>query len=332
LIHFGCDIPLDSPTTPAHPPALDAGASLEGYQLLKKIVAAALMVAMPVSALAGDKIAVRPIQVGLQTARYHQGMATVEMPTSDATLDITPLGFDHGGLIFGVAIFNASNRPANIDVGDISVRVGDEQLRVLTADELIKKAKNRAMWATLAVALAAGVAAGAAASQRDYYRSSYSTPRGTYRWTYSAPSASGQLAAAASVAAGTYGVVQIQNQLDQTISGIGDRALQLTTIDPGESYAAKIVLTRPKKAKWPQVLHMVIRWNGKDYPFDFDVGSSKRPTPVFADVQVPDAIGAGVPTPGPASGAAPAASPLREAKPIDHVPPSAPTAATTPTT
>lgn len=259
--------------------------------MLKKVLAAALMVAMPASAIAGDKIVVRPMQVGLQTARYRQGVATVEMSTSDATIDVTPLGFDHGGLTFGVAIFNAAARPANIDVGNIAVRAGDEQLRVLTADELIKKAKNRAMWAQIAIAAAAGLAAGVSASQRDYYRGSYATPRGIYRWSYSAPSAAGQVAAAASVAAGAYGVVQIQNQLDQTIAGIGDRALQLTTVDPGESYAAKIVLTRTKTTKWPQVVHMVIRWNGRDYPFDFDVGNSKRPTPVFADVQVPDAIG-----------------------------------------
>ena len=266
------------------------------------------MVALPTSAFAGDKVVVRPIQVGLQTARYDRGISTVEMSTSDATIDVTPLGFDHGGLTFSVAVFNASKRPANIDVTDIGVRTDSETLRVLTADELIKKAQGRATWAAIAVGLAAGLGAAAASSQRDYYRGSMSTPRGNYRWTYSAPSAGGQIAAAAYIAGGAYGMSQIQSQLSATVAGIGQNALQLTTVDPGESYAGRIVLTRAKNKKWPQVLHMLIRWNGKDYPFDFDVGSSKRPAPVFADVTVPDAIGE-APAPASASPSTPAAAP-----------------------
>jgi hypothetical protein len=264
---------------------------MSGGAKLKKVMMATLMVALPSAAIAGDKVAVRPMQVGLETVRYRQGVATVEMATSDATIDVTPLGFDHGGLTFGVAIFNADAKPANVDVTNILANVGDETLRPLTANELAQKAKTRAMWASIAVAAFSGIAAAAASSSRDYYRGSYSTPRGTYRWTYSAPSASGQVAAAAYVAGGAYGISRIQSQLDRTLEGIGNNAFQLTTIDPGESYAGRIVMTKPKKAKWPQVVHLVIRWNGRDYPFDFDVGNSNRPVPVFADVAVPDAIG-----------------------------------------
>lgn len=285
------------------------------------------MVALPSTAIAGDKVAVRPIQVGLETARYRQGVATVEMATSDATIDVTPLGFDHGGLTFGVAIFNAAEKPANVDVTNIMANVGGETLRPLTANELEQKAKTRAMWASIAVAALSGLAAAAASSSRDYYRGSYSTPRGTYRWTYSAPSASGQVAAAAYVAGGAYGISRIQGQLDRTLEGIGNNAFQLTTIDPGESYAGRIVMTKPKKAKWPQVVHMVIRWNGRDYPFDFDAGSSNRPAPIFADVAVPDAIGT-----MPANSDAPAAlAPPSPLQPAVSVGPPAAKPATVPT-
>jgi hypothetical protein len=248
------------------------------------------------------------------------------MSTSDATIDVTPLGFDHGGLAFGVAIFNASRHSANIDVTDITARIDGETLRVLTEAELVKRAQHRAMWAALAVTLVAGVGAAASASQRDHYYGSMSTPHGNYHWAYSAPSTGGQVAAAAYTAGGIYGVSQIQKQLGETVAGIGQNALQLTTVDPGQSYAGKIVLTKAKNNKWPQIVHLMIHWNGRDYPFDFDVGSDKRPAPKFADVEVPEAIGE-----APAPVAAPAAPVSAVAAPAVAQAASAPASAPLPT-
>lgn len=254
-----------------------------------KLIAAAMMLAVPSVAIA-ESIAVRPIQVGLQSLRYQRGISTVSMSTDSGTIEITPLPLDHGGLAFEIAVFNAGGAPAIIDISNIDVSTDAEKLRLLSAAELIKKAKSRAMWAQIGIALATGLAAGVEANQRDYYRGSYSTPRGTYRWTYSAPSTSGQIAAAATTAAGGYAIVRVQEQLDRTRAGIGENALQTTTVDPGESYAAKFVLTRMKIKKWPQTLRMMVRWNGKEYPFAFDMGPFTRPVPVFAPIPQPAVV------------------------------------------
>lgn len=241
----------------------------------------------PLPAFAGESIVVRPMQVGEQTIRYRQGVGTVEQITPDAVVDVTPLGFDHGALTFALSIFNASSRAANIDITDVSGDIGGEQLRLRSTEELIKMAKSRAMWSQIGVALLAGAAAGVAASQQDQSSAALYTPRGTYRYTYSQPSVAGQIAAVGATVGGVYAIDQIQKDLDATLGQLGDGTLQLNTIDPGHGFAARLVFVKPKKAPWPQVLHMTVRFNGAAYNFDMDIGKSGRPVPVFAPITTP---------------------------------------------
>src|SRR3546814_15278403 len=87
--------------------------------------------------------------------------------------------------------------PANIDITNFSVQAGEQSLAVFSRHDLEKKAKNRAMWTQIGIAALGGLAAAGAASQRDTYRSSFYTPRGSFHGYYSAPSAIGQIQAAA---------------------------------------------------------------------------------------------------------------------------------------
>lgn len=256
-----------------------------------RLVAVTMMLWLPAATIAGTPVAVRPVQTGLDTLRYDRGIATVDLATDSGAVQVSPLGFDHGGLMFSVAVFNAGDRPATIDVTDISVAAGSEVLRVLTADELVKKAQNRAMWTQIGIALLTGVAAGLQASQRDTYRGRYRGSNGqTYRWRYSVPSASGQIGAAVTVATGAYAISRVQDQLDRTRDGIGANALQVTTIDPGESYGGRIVLTKIRKRASGQIVRMTIHWNGKDYPLAFEVGGT-GPAPLFRAAAVAATIG-----------------------------------------
>ena len=188
---------------------------------------------------------------------------------------------DHGSLAFNVAVYNDASQSANVDVGSFSLTSEGVAVAALSVDELERKAKNRATWATVGLALAGGLGAAAAASQRDHYRSTLYTPHGAYRYTYSAPSTAGQIQAAAIAGGTAYGVVSIQRQLDQTLNDLGDQIVQMSTVDPHESYAGKIVFNKVKLPKLPAQVTMVVDWNGQKYPFTFQIAKAGTPAPPF---------------------------------------------------
>ena len=232
-------------------------------------------------AIAGPNWAVQPIQAGQETVRFNQGVPTLDLELKDGVVQVTPLGIDHGSLAFGVAVYNDSRQPANFGIENVAASTGGGSLRAFTKDELERQAKNRATWTQIGLAFLGAAAATAAASQRSYYRSTYVTPRGTYRSYWSMPSAVGQVQATA-IAAGTgYGLVAVQNQLDRTVETLGDEIVQLTTIDPGESYAGRIILQKFSPKSLPSQLVLTVNWNGESYSFTFQVAKPGTPPPPF---------------------------------------------------
>jgi hypothetical protein len=242
----------------------------------------ALLAFVPQQALAGPAYLVQPIPAGAETVRFEQGVPTLDLEGPNGAVQVTPLPLDHGSLSFAIAVYNSGQAPANIDVSNIVVTTGEQQLAVFTREELESKAKNRAMWQSIALAAVGGLAAAAAASQRDTYRHTFVTPRGTYRSTYSAPSAAGQVAAVGLVAGTGVGIASIQKQLDETRAALGAEIVQTTTVDPGESYAGRIVVAKIKtKPKLPQKVSFVVNWNGHAYPFAFQLAKKGTPQPAF---------------------------------------------------
>jgi hypothetical protein len=190
---------------------------------------------------------------------------------------------DHGNLSFGIAFYNDSRRTANVGIENISVQFGSAPVKVFTRDDLERKAENRAMWASIAVAVAGGVAAGAAASQRDTYQGTMVTPHGTYQSYWSGPSSAGQIQAAALAAGTGYGIVSINNQLDNTLQALGEEVIQLTTFDPGRSYAGRVVIDKIRPKTLPAQVSLSITWNGETYPFTFQIAKPGTPAPVFTE-------------------------------------------------
>lgn len=234
-------------------------------------------------ALAKPKFVVQPVQVGNETVRFEQGEATVELYSERGSVQIQPLPTDHGSLAFYVGIFNAGDQPANIDITNFTVRAGSQPLPVFSRQELEKKAKNRAMWTQIGLVAVGGLAAAGAASQRDTYRSTLYTPRGVYRGYYSAPSTAGQIQAAAITAGTGYAVYKVQEQLDRTRQELANSVVQLTTVDPGESYGGKIVVAKIKDKKLPKEVTVELNWNGEIYPFHFRLAKPGTPQPVFTN-------------------------------------------------
>ena len=256
-------------------------------------------------ARAKDRFVIQPVQVGAETVRYDQGVATVELFNRQGSVQIQPLPIDHGSLAFFVGVYNAGPQPANIDIGNFSVRAGDQSLAVFSRLELEKKAKNRAMWSQIGIAALGGLAAAGAASQRDHYYGTLYTPRGgVYRTHYSAPSTFGQVQAAAITAGTGYAIYDIQQRLDRTRAELADTVVQLSTVDPDRSYGGKIVLAKIKDKTLPQLVTIDLDWNGERYPFAFRLVKPGTPAPAFTITQPVDD-----PAPAPASSAGPAEAP-----------------------
>jgi len=247
---------------------------------ITKGVAALICFSMSTQALAGQAV-VHPVQIGKETARFDQGEVTLDLEGKNGVIQVSPLGWDHGGLVFSVAVYNDSDAPSNFDIDNVSVTAGSQSLTVFSREELEKKAKNRAMWTQIGLAALGGVAAAAAASQRDHYRATFVTPRGVYRSYFSAPSASGQVAAAASIGAAGVGIATVQRNLDETRAALRDEIIQRTTVDPHSFYAGRIVLDKIKSRNLPQDVRLTVRWNGEEYPFGFQVAKSGTQAPPF---------------------------------------------------
>lgn len=251
-------------------------------QKFRTIVAAVALVAVSGQAMAGPIL--QPTPVGKETIRYFQGVPTLDLQRERGAVQITPLPMDHGSYAFSIAVLNKGPNSANIDVANIDVESGGAHYTVFSRSDLERKAKSRAMWASIALAAAGGLAAAAAASSTDTYRATTYTPRGTYRTIIQMPSANGQVAAAAAVAGTGAGIYAIQNQLDRTREALGATTMQMTTVDPQDSYAGRIVLAKIKQSALPQRVNIVVNWNGETYAFGFQLAKKGTPQPVFDNI------------------------------------------------
>jgi hypothetical protein len=237
--------------------------------------------ALSAPAVAAPKVVIQPVQQANESIRYNHGAPTVDIFSQGGSVQVRPAPMDHGSLAFNIAVFNDGTQSANIDVSNFSLTSQDTTVGAFSVDTLEKKAKSRAAWSQVGLALAGGLSAAAAASQRDTYRSTFHTPRGVYRSYYSAPSTVGQIQAAAIVAGTGVGIAAIQNRLDRTLDELGEQIIQMSTVDPHESYAGKIVFEKVKLAKLPMQVTVVVDWNGQKYPFTFQIAKPGTPAPPF---------------------------------------------------
>lgn len=266
---------------------------------IMKYAAALAALAIGQSAFAGPVL--YPVQVGQETARFDRGQPTVTLTLAHGAIQLRPRPMDHGSVAFDIAVFNDGTAPANFDIVNVEATANGIVLRPFSLVELEKKAKNRAMWSQIGVALVAGAAAYSAASMRDTYRSTLYTPHGVYRGYYRSPSAAGQVLAAGAIAGGVVASVSIEEQLRRTLDGMQDNIVQVTTIDPGDSYAGMIVLQKVAKPKLPQRVDLRINWNGEVYPFALLVAKEGTPMPEFKAITPPAPMASPAPpTPAPA--------------------------------
>lgn len=249
------------------------------------VLLAAAMTAAP--AQAQSNLISQPVQVGDEAIRYTRGQASVIDHADTGSIQVRPAPMDHGSLVYGVAVLNTGRVPANVDVSNFSLIVNGKTYRAFTVTELTSRAKNRATWSKIGLGLLGGLAAGAAAAQRDTYVGTFRTPRATYTSVYTTPSISGQIAAGATIGATTAGLYAIQNALDQTLDALNEDVIQLTTVDPGESYGGAVFFEKVSIPKLPAEAEFVADWNGHEYRLKFQIAKPGTPAPPFRPVELP---------------------------------------------
>ncbi len=256
-----------------------------------------------------------PVQSPPATVRYDNGSPTTDLEQRNGAVQVTPLQFNEDGrLVFAVAAFNYSGQSVNFGIENIEARTSqNKNLRIYSVDDLAREARNKAIAADVALVILGAVAAAASeAAAHQSYRSTYYTPHGVYRYkaTFYNP---GQAAEgiAASSAATSAGIYAVHRTLNETIARIGESMLQTTTVDPGESVGGRVVVKRAGGAYPPEVA-MVIRWNGDQFPFRFqlrrldDIPAVPEETEMPAEVATPaddsasPDLSAAVPAPKPA--------------------------------
>jgi hypothetical protein len=258
-------------------------------RVLIGISISAMALQAPVSA-AG--MAVHPVQVGAETMRYRQGVPTLDLELPTGAIQITPLPFDHGHVTFGIGVYNMAGAPANFGVENVTATIAGEAVPILDIDELARRARSRAMWTQIGIAVLAGAAAGIAstASTTSHVHGIVRRPHGgAYAWrTAYRDNSVGVIGAAAASTAGIASVVGVQNRLDYTLANLSNDIIQTTTVAPDGSYGGRIVLEKPKLArKAPYDVQIVVTWNGNRYPFAFQVTDGVSSPPLVSTTPTP---------------------------------------------
>jgi hypothetical protein len=249
---------------------------------MRRVVGFVVALTVGEQAIAADLI-LYPVQTASETVRYRTGIPTLNVETASGSVTVTPLPLDHNHATFGVAVYNKGDNSINVGIENVTASIGGKTIQVLSREELQKRAKSRAAWSMVGLALLSGVAAAAASTAHTTSQSygNIRTPRGTYFWSSSYRDNSiGAVAAGAAIGAGTAGIVGIQNRLDYTLGTLATDILQTTTVDPDNSYGGIVVIEKPTGTATPYDVTISISLNGVGYPFTFrltEQGKNKPP-------------------------------------------------------
>jgi hypothetical protein len=298
---------------------------------MKGLIALAAGALLSSQSIAADLI-LYPVQTGAETIRYRTGIPTLNLETPTGSVTVTPLPLDHNHATFGVALYNKGDNSVNVGIENVTASIGGQSIPVLSREELQRRAKSRAAWSMVGIALLSGVAAAAASTAHttDHSYGNIRTPHGTYFWSASYRDNSiGAAASAATVAAGTAGIIGIQNRLEYTLGTLATDILQTTTVDPDNSYGGVVVIEKPSGMSTPYDVTLTVHFNGADYPFTFRMTEQgKNKPPAFTEAALgnhprsPQAVSAQAGSAAPLA-AKPASIPAAQSAPSGSLPPPA---------
>ena len=246
--------------------------------MFKKLIAfisISLMIA-PTAAMAKD-MKFDPVANEVTEIRYLQGVPTASVKDELGGVMVTQTEKIYGRVRMRLAYTNASEVATNFGVENITATIDGEPIEIMTAQDLQKIAKNKAGWATFAVAMAGGLGAAAANmnATRTYTTHSYSRFGSYYSQTRVHDPLAATVGTAAAVGGSVYAISRIDDNLEKTLGAINDGVIQTTTVDPLTNYGGLLVFDKFKvDKKSPGRLEVLVKRNPADedgYRFSFDL-------------------------------------------------------------
>jgi hypothetical protein len=221
-----------------------------------------LRVLVPVSflfALSGCTTYTTVVPANNLEVSYEQGAPIVTSSHNSSTVLIAPSRsfYEKGDRIsFHVGVRNDSSVPVEIGMDDVLAKTADDQiLGVHTYESRIKEIKRAQMWAAIGAGMQAaseGYAAGQAGyststttgSVNSYgtYGSSYGTYSGTTTTYDTAKAAAAQAQANANSRQRMNDIISVTN----SATAEAELLLRRTTLEPGETHTATILIDAPK--------------------------------------------------------------------------------------
>lgn len=249
---------------------------------MNKTIATVTAAAVILTGCAATGYRATPNALDDQTVRYDLGAPTVSQHSEQISLSVLPVGAGPDRrLIFDVAVINRGEEAFNFGVENLQLTIDGSPVSFFTHDELVAQAE-RERNAQIAAAIILGAAAAYSASQaRSTGHSTYSSPYGvsTYSYSYTDPTAA--MLGSAMAGAVTAATVNAANEnMQDTLRGLGQSALRTTTVDPGYSFGGRSI-AQPIELEDEQTAEAVltVEAGGETTRFHFDVsvGEGIRP-------------------------------------------------------
>lgn len=214
-------------------------------------IALALSVSTP--ALAADYMA-SPVASPEDTISYFKGAASVERATSFGTIRVTAIGEETGKPAFVVEITNTSGGPINIGTENMYASFAGQKkpTTVYSAADIQRMVESKAAWAAALTGLSAALSSNTSTARACGYN-------GCYTATVTTPNYYAQANASRKIDA-------IYENSALRVDELKANYLQMTTVQPGQSYGGRVALSKPKVKTWPARLTLTII--GQDFTFD----------------------------------------------------------------
>jgi hypothetical protein len=223
-----------------------------------------------------------------QQLEYFRGQATLTSfePTSIVAISPSAKSFEERAG-FVLTVVNEGGEPELIDTPQIEITSSSGALKIYSAAELEKEARNAAAWQSFAVAMSS--ASQSMANSQAAYSSSYTTARtNTYGTAYSPygtttynstgygsattttynPAVT-QALEAQNRARTNEQMSAITSQLQSSLAEVQSSALQATTVRPGEAFTSKLVVGPVQLSKGENTVTVTVNFGADVHTFRF---------------------------------------------------------------
>ena len=246
------------------------------------LTALAILIAASPAAAKTAQIDIQPIQIGNETGRYREGVASVDLLATNGAVRIGPLPRLDDNLRFAVTVYNNGDKPVDFDVGNVTATASGASVPAHTTERHAARERSKSLMGPVPIGLIGMAAWAASASKTSIDPSRPYTPHGGDTFIARYPNYAGQFQAYGVAHDTGWAISAIQQRLDMTTDAFSEEMVRRTTVDPGDSYSGFILL-QSIPYRVPVIVDLTVDWNGEKYPFRFQVVKPGTPAPIFTN-------------------------------------------------